>query len=123
MLRHKQKPVLIVEDAADTRMALAEYLAIIGHRVATARDGIEALEYLRGHHHPVGVIVLDLCMPRMDGYAFLKAKAADARLRDIPVIVHSAMEPWHPLPPDVTYLRKGRTDPDQLVDAIAHEMS
>lgn len=121
-MRRRSKPVLIVEDAADTRIALAEYLAIVGHRVATACDGLEALDYLRRAHGAVSVIVLDLRMPRMDGITFLDAKAADPKLRDIPVIVHSAVEPWKPLPPDVRYMRKGSVDPDELVDAIASEM-
>jgi CheY-like chemotaxis protein len=71
--------VLIVEDDQPTREVLAELLQEAGYSVFTAPDGRPALERLRAH--PAGLVVLlDLMMPGMDGYAFLKAIAAESPL-------------------------------------------
>src|SRR3954462_6444865 len=81
--------VLIVEDDANLRGALAEHLGLAGCRAAFAADGAQALEYLRKHRLP-RIIVLDLMMPNMDGWQFREAQLADARLRDIPVVIITA---------------------------------
>ena len=69
--------VLIVEDDEMIREVLAEFLASEGYSVYQAPDGRPALERLRTH--PVGLVVLlDLMMPDMDGYAVLQAVAAES---------------------------------------------
>lgn len=71
--------VLIVEDDEPTREVLAELLQDAGFTVFTAPNGQPALERLRTH--PEGLVVLfDLWMPGVDGYALLQAIAADAAL-------------------------------------------
>jgi CheY-like chemotaxis protein len=60
----------------------------LGHEVRVASDGAEALKLLRAGLHPC-VILLDLFMPVMDGFAFRREQRADATLVDIPVIVVS----------------------------------
>ncbi|HLW01610.1 MAG TPA: response regulator [Ktedonobacterales bacterium] len=71
--------VLIVEDDESTRAVLADLLQEEGYMVFTAPDGQPALERLRTH--PAGLVVLcDLWMPGMDGYALLQAIAAEAPL-------------------------------------------
>ena len=71
--------ILIVEDDDSTRAILSELLEDAGYRVFTAPDGQPALERLRTH--PEGLVVLlDLMMPGMDGYALLQAIAADSQL-------------------------------------------
>ncbi len=77
--------VLVVEDDADLRAMVAEAFGADGADVLTASDGAEALTALSDH--PVDVIVLDMLMPNMNGVEFLQRRAADARIRDIPVIV------------------------------------
>jgi DNA-binding NtrC family response regulator len=62
--------VLVVEDDADVRTLLAEYLGVHGLRVMEAENGLEAL--LRIKHHRPGVVVLDLRMPRLGGLDVLK---------------------------------------------------
>jgi DNA-binding NtrC family response regulator len=66
--------VLIVDDDAGQRADLAEMLAPLGLRVTTAADGREALSKLATS--PVGVILTDLMMPRLDGFELLKELAA-----------------------------------------------
>ena len=60
------KIILVVEDDASLREALAHFLQGVGHTVAVARNGKEALDYLR--QAPLSdLILLDLLMPVMDG--------------------------------------------------------
>jgi PAS domain S-box-containing protein len=80
--------VLVVDDDADVRAALCETLARVGYQVATAANGAEALEYLHREAPPF-LIIVDLVMPVMDGWAFLSERNRDPDLRSIPVIVVS----------------------------------
>jgi two-component system response regulator MprA len=80
--------VLIIEDDPDIRAAIADALALEGHAVAEAADGLEGLE--QAHEHRPDLILLDLMMPRMDGWAFRDAQQADAGLADVPVVIVSA---------------------------------
>jgi diguanylate cyclase (GGDEF)-like protein len=79
--------LLVVEDEADQRDALAELLAL-DYQVATARDGEEGVRVARAD--PPDVIVMDLVMPRMDGFAALEALRGDHRTAEVPVIFVSA---------------------------------
>ena len=80
--------VLVVEDEGDLRQPLAELLAGAGYEVDTAANGLDALRSARSA--PPDVIVLDLMMPVMNGWEFLRARGADPRLAAIPVVVTSA---------------------------------
>lgn len=82
-------PVLVIDDDADQRTLLAELLSARGYSVVVARDGQEAVELLQRGLCP-SVIVLDLTMPRMDGWAFL-AHLRGAACSDVPVLVTSAV--------------------------------
>jgi CheY-like chemotaxis protein len=81
--------VLVVEDDDDTRDALAAILESQGYAVAEAGDGVDALEHLRGSNC-VCLIVLDLFMPRMNGWTFRQEQMKDPKLAEIPVVVVSA---------------------------------
>lgn len=77
--------VLIVEDDRDIVELLSLYLTGSGYDVVTAGNGEEALEQLR--QHPADIALVDIMMPRMNGYDFIKAlRATD----NIPVIIISA---------------------------------
>jgi two-component system, chemotaxis family, chemotaxis protein CheY len=82
--------VLIVEDDADIREVFHEVLSEAGYDVATAVDGRDALDVLAAANALPDVILLDLMMPRMDGYEFRAAQIKDPRLRAIPVVAVSA---------------------------------
>jgi CheY-like chemotaxis protein len=82
--------VLIIEDDADIRTAIAEALLSEGYTVSEAGDGFEGVSCARDG--PPDLILLDLMMPKMDGWAFLAAQRVDASIADIPVIVVSASE-------------------------------
>jgi CheY-like chemotaxis protein len=82
------RPLLIVEDDEDIEFMLADLVTDSGYRTVAARDGLEALEVLK-RERPFAII-LDLMMPRMDGYALLKVLRADPALAEIPVLVVTA---------------------------------
>jgi CheY-like chemotaxis protein len=84
--------VLIVEDDIDLRDMMAQLLALEGFSTATRANGIEALRFLQTEGAP-NLILLDLMMPVMDGYEFLRAQHEDPRFKDIPVVVLSALDP------------------------------
>jgi CheY-like chemotaxis protein/class 3 adenylate cyclase len=79
---------LVVDDEADNRDILCRMLVRQGHQPSTAENGMQALEQLRGRKFDV--VLLDVRMPVMDGYATLQAIKADEELRELPVIMISA---------------------------------
>jgi len=83
--------VLVVEDDASLREMLAQQLHLAGFAPATAPNGLEALALLR-MGFPAKVILLDLKMPIMDGWAFRAAQRRDPNLSHIPVVVISARD-------------------------------
>ena len=108
--------ILVVEDDLDFGEAVCEILTISGYRASQAADGIAALQMLRAGELP-DLILLDLMMPRMDGWEFREALLRNKRLRDIPVIVFSAVtEIAKPIKAD-RFLRKP-VAPEVLLSAI-----
>ncbi len=79
--------ILVVDDQSSVRQLLQEYLTEQGYRVVTASDGQAAL-YTARHEHP-DLILLDIMMPRMDGYQFLRAYRQE---QSTPVIIITARE-------------------------------
>lgn len=84
-----KKTILIVEDDEGIREAMSLFLEVFGYGVRTAGNGKQALELLAREPAPQ-MILLDLMMPVMDGYEFLRARKADAALAQIPVVIVSA---------------------------------
>ncbi len=82
--------LLIVDDNSVNRIMLSRYIAKLGYRYSLAENGRQALDKLQGE--PFDLVLLDVQMPEMDGYQVLKRLKADTRLRDIPVIMISAVE-------------------------------
>ncbi len=87
----REGPVLVVEDDADTREMMRHTIAKLGLVVAEAANGRRALTWLE-EHQPPAMILLDLMMPEMDGFAFLDAVAARSEWREIPVVVMTAKQ-------------------------------
>lgn len=77
--------VLVVDDSLTVRRASQRFLERHGYAAALARDGVEALAYL-GNARPA-LILLDIEMPRMDGFELLAILREDTRWRDIPVVM------------------------------------
>src|SRR5271155_3519836 len=83
--------VMIVDDNDDNRFTLSMRLESCGYsNLVTAEDGREALDKMRSQ--PVDLVLLDIMMPELDGYGVLAEMRADVALRDIPVVMISALE-------------------------------
>jgi two-component system, chemotaxis family, chemotaxis protein CheY len=83
------RTILVVEDDHDLRRLTAEMLREAGYFVESAADGVEALERLRSTG-AISLVVLDLNMPRMNGFEFRERQVADPTLAGIPVIAVTA---------------------------------
>jgi len=83
--------ILIVDDEAEIREFARVALSEAGHEVCEASDGREALALLVADvHDPPCLALVDLRMPRMDGWDFIAAMKRDLRLKNIRVVVFSA---------------------------------
>jgi adenylate cyclase len=82
--------ILVVDDDPLNRSILRRGLERQGHGVTTAEDGLEALAAMRAGE--VDLVLLDIVMPNLDGFGVLDAMKADPALRDIPVIMISAVD-------------------------------
>jgi CheY-like chemotaxis protein len=81
--------VLLIDDEEDILDAVATALEEEGYIVEAAHDGAEGLEKLRHLRRPC-IVLLDLMMPRMNGWDFLQAIEKDFDLSTLPVIVFTA---------------------------------
>ncbi|HET8584485.1 MAG TPA: response regulator, partial [Casimicrobiaceae bacterium] len=77
--------VMVVDDSLTVRKFTTRLLSREGFEVVTARDGVDALKLLADH--APAVILLDIEMPRMDGFEFAKTIKGDANTRDIPIVM------------------------------------
>jgi chemosensory pili system protein ChpA (sensor histidine kinase/response regulator) len=77
--------VLVVDDSITVRRVTQRLLKREGYRVALAADGLQALERLQ-EERPA-VVLSDIEMPRMDGFDLARNIRADAKLRDLPIIM------------------------------------
>ena len=82
--------LLVVDDNSMNRIMLSRYITKLGYQATLAENGRQALDKLQGE--PFDLMLLDVQMPEMDGYQVLEHLKADPRLRDIPVIMISAVE-------------------------------
>jgi chemosensory pili system protein ChpA (sensor histidine kinase/response regulator) len=77
--------IMVVDDSVSIRQVVSRLIASQGWKVKTAKDGIDAMEKLRESRPHL--IVLDIEMPRMNGYEFLGALKAQSGYEDIPVVM------------------------------------
>lgn len=82
--------ILVVDDNEANCDLLSRRLKKDNQHVLLAKDGLEALEVLKSEH--VDLVLLDIMMPRMDGYEVLERMKADNRLKSIPVIMITALD-------------------------------
>lgn len=83
------KSVLVIEDDAEIRNCLAEALIEEGYDVVAARNGAEGIELLE-RSPKIALVVLDLMMPVMNGYEFMRWVRERDTYKHIPVLVVSA---------------------------------
>ena len=84
MCTDPQPLVLVVDDYQDAREMYAEYLSFSGFRVAEASNGLEAIE--KAFELRPDVILMDLSLPGIDGWAATRRLKTDERTKSIPVV-------------------------------------
>jgi chemosensory pili system protein ChpA (sensor histidine kinase/response regulator) len=77
--------IMIVDDSLTVRKITGRLLAREGYNVLTAKDGVDAVEQLQ--EHLPDVMLVDIEMPRMDGFDLTRNVRADSRLKHIPIIM------------------------------------
>lgn len=80
--------VLLVEDSMPTREMISELLTKHGLTVKIARDGVEAIEVL--NKYSPDIVVLDIVMPRMNGYEVCRRVKSNPKTQNVPVIICSS---------------------------------
>ena len=79
--------VLIVDDEPESRERLRALLLEHGHAVSEASNGLDALEVAR--QQPPDLVISDILMPQMDGFALCRAYRADPRLARAPFVFYT----------------------------------
>jgi twitching motility two-component system response regulator PilH len=79
--------VLVVEDSPPQREMISDLLKGIGLSVTSAADGVEALEQIKNSRPDI--VVLDIVMPRMNGYELCRRIKLDPKTQEVPVVMCS----------------------------------
>lgn len=86
----QKRTLLVVDDIETNRLLLADHVRTLGHQVLFAEDGLEALEQIEKERPDL--VLLDILMPKMDGYAVLCHIRGDDTFGDLPIIMISAID-------------------------------
>ncbi len=119
--------ILVVDDEPDVRELFNITLKMAGHTTETAKDGVEAVERLSNNDIP-DLILLDLMMPRLDGFGFLTHIREKMDTQPVRVLVATAkvledsdqqkLDPW----PVVGVLNKGELDIAAMVTIVSNAL-
>ena len=109
--------VAIIEDDSEFRDMLRELLEEQQYRVVALSNGAEALEALRGDTLP-NVILLDVSMPVMDGFDFLRFRNDDPQLSTVPVVLVTNAKPHERPTIGVNDVVRKPIDIDEILFAI-----
>ena len=108
--------VLVIEDDATISDLIADVLRGYGFDVDTAENGAEGMARVRDS--PPDLITLDLIMPVMDGWEFIRRCGELPDCANRPILVVSVTEPKHELLEHCSFLAKP-FDMDELIEAVA----
>jgi len=116
----KQK-VLVVDDSLTTRVLEKNILEAAGYEVVVAADGDEALELL--NTQPCDLAIVDIQMPRMDGYELTRRIRASSELRDLPVVVVTSLDTEREMARGLeagadAYIKKSRFDQREFLAVV-----
>ena len=107
--------ISVVEDEKELREMMREALELNGYTVVTATDGQNALDQIE-HVEQLCLVLLDLLMPRMNGWDFFKELRARPAYANVPVVVHSSAPAAAPL--GVTRVLAKPMDLTRLLDVV-----
>lgn len=88
----KQRPTILIVDDDEINRDILKVSLEQDYDILEAADGQEALEVLSAHTDEIEAILLDLVMPRMDGFAFMECYGREERWQNIPVLIASGDE-------------------------------
>ena len=119
-VRDSTRLVLVVEDSGTTRKVISITLGRHGYRVAEAADGVEALSRI-SEERP-DLILLDVVLPKMDGYELLAILKKNKKFKEIPVVLLTSKDGFlnrvrGRLAGAAAYLTKP-FDPDRMIAEI-----
>ena len=123
------KKVLIVDDEVDVRKFVSKLVERAGYEVIEAKNGVEGMGRVR--EDKPDLIILDILMPKQSGIRMYRELKTDEPLKDIPVIVLSAIAPksffrsqevlaefaGQPVPEPEAYIEKPE-EPEELIDLM-----
>jgi CheY-like chemotaxis protein len=81
--------ILLIEDTQEVVMMLVDYLEMAGYKIVTAQDGVDGLEQAKLARPDL--ILMDIQMPRMDGFETTQKLRNDPQFRNIPIIALTAL--------------------------------
>ena len=112
--------VLVVEDHADSRELLVEFLELEGYEVEVALHGLEALARLQRGPRP-DVVLLDLMMPKLTGWELMERVRREPALarQELAVVVVSGAGPSRPLPEGIRAVVPKPVDLDELLATLS----
>lgn len=118
---HEQKHILVVDDDANVADMLRQFLPETEFRLETALDGVAGMEAIEAQRPDV--VLLDLMMPRLDGFGVIERLRANSETRNLPIIVISAkeltMDESRKLKETVAFvMKKQGFDGDKLIQEI-----
>lgn len=123
MPRSRKTRLLIVEDNDDVREVFVEFLTLEGYEVHALTNGQDAIRHLLiDSRRAPDLMIIDLMMPRISGLELLAVRDGSEKLRDIPVIVVSAMPMKGAIPRISSFLMKP-VGPEQLETAVREALA
>ena len=119
------KKILFVEDEPNLQKAIGELLKQEGFQFFEALDGVQGLEVAK--EEKPDLILLDLILPKKDGFEVLKELKADSKLKSIPVIILSNLEGTGDVEKALelgatTYLVKANYELSDVLDLIKNNL-
>ena len=114
--------ILVVEDSQVERLRLVKLLDAAGYSVSTAENGLEAIELVQ--HQQPALILMDVNMPQMDGFAATRALRGGEHTKSIPVVLVTAKDQkadkaWGQMLGAKGYITKPFSDADLLAQVRA----
>ena len=87
MLTHDSKNVLIADDSIFFRTQLSDIITEAGHKVSCVKNGLKLIEVIKAGQCSIDLLILDLQMPKMDGFSALKWLKENGYAGKFPVLV------------------------------------
>ena len=84
------KKILVIDDDPNIVELIKNRLSVNGYQVVTAYDGEEGLQQVEAEHP--ALVIVDVLMPKMDGYTFVRTIRKSDETRDLPIIVVTAKD-------------------------------